>query len=298
MISKWNREMLLPYLMNAGGAARQYQEEAKISMKSDKTLVTNLDIAVEGYLKEALAHIDPEAYFIGEESIKEQDEQYIQAAFKKRCWIVDPIDGTAPFTYGFDTWAISIGYMIEGRLVQGALYAPCQNALIISEGDTVYVSEDAAPIVDGTDESEMSIMSPMSLLPLETQRSRYKPHGVISISQDIARYGKLDTTHSVQSIGSCVYSVVQYLMGRYSSVITHVKLWDIAGAIPLLKKMGHTILLADGSAVKNRTTAFLVQSQQNPNKRWGMPSHIFIDKNRARCQHLIDATTYPYPART
>jgi len=39
-------------------------------------------------------------------------------------WVIDPIDGTANFLHGIPLWAISIGFIHEGRLEIGLVYCP------------------------------------------------------------------------------------------------------------------------------------------------------------------------------
>ena len=216
---------------------------------------------------------------IGEESIKDKDEAYIDGALRGDCWVIDPIDGTVPFAFGFDTWGISIGYMVNGRIVDGAIYLPASRLLIISDGDAVYCGF-------GTHADKID------MAPLE-RRAVYSQRGIVSISQDLACRGTVSIPNPVQSVGSCVYSAGYYLYGSYANVITNVKLWDIAGSIALMEKAGHTVLLTDGSEVRGATTlsSFLVAPQDNPHRRWAMTGHIFIGLTRVDCQGLIDITT-------
>jgi myo-inositol-1(or 4)-monophosphatase len=106
----------------AGAVALRYfndLDQLDINKKSARDLVTDADVAVEQYLKTALAEHCPEYGFWGEESG--------QTANQTERWIVDPIDGTHSFSKGQYFWAVSVALEINGDLVMGAVYGPALN---------------------------------------------------------------------------------------------------------------------------------------------------------------------------
>lgn len=88
----------------------------KISQKNPRDFVTAADVAVEKFLKQALAQHYPEYGFWGEESG--------QSSNQSQRWIVDPIDGTHSFAKGQYFWSISVALEIESEMIFGAVYAP------------------------------------------------------------------------------------------------------------------------------------------------------------------------------
>ena len=44
-------------------------------------------------------------------------------------WIIDPIDGTTNFVYGFGTWAVSIGVADGAGALAGAVYDPLRDEM-------------------------------------------------------------------------------------------------------------------------------------------------------------------------
>ena len=103
----------------AGDVAMAYFNDlpnTAVNKKSARDLVTDADVAVENYLKQALAERCPEYGFWGEESG--------QTANQRSRWIVDPIDGTHSFSKGQYFWGISVALEIEGELIMGAVYGP------------------------------------------------------------------------------------------------------------------------------------------------------------------------------
>ena len=86
----------------AGDVAMGYfndLESLAVSKKSARDLVTDADVAVEQYLKQALGEQCPEYGFWGEESGQTENQS--------SRWIVDPIDGTHSFSRGQYFWGLS-----------------------------------------------------------------------------------------------------------------------------------------------------------------------------------------------
>lgn len=103
----------------AGSVALNYFRNLKhleVSKKSPRDFVTEADIAVEAFLKEALSKEYPQFGFWGEESGETENQS--------SRWIVDPIDGTHSFSRGQYFWALSVALEIDQELVAGAVYAP------------------------------------------------------------------------------------------------------------------------------------------------------------------------------
>ena len=112
----------------AGVIAMRYFKDLDtvgVIKKSPRDLVTDADVAVEAFLKDALEKAYPQYGFWGEESG--------QTANQTNRWIVDPIDGTHSFSKGQYFWSISVALEIEGNLVAGAVYAPALDDLYIAE---------------------------------------------------------------------------------------------------------------------------------------------------------------------
>lgn len=80
----------------------------------EASVVTELDLAVENYLKEKLALLDPGARFAGEEfgGSREAD----------RFWLCDPIDGTAHFVRGLPFCSVMLALIENGRVNFSAIY--------------------------------------------------------------------------------------------------------------------------------------------------------------------------------
>lgn len=90
--------------------------------KSPGNPVSDVDLAVDHFLKGELAALDPEAGWLSEETADDAER-----LLRTRVWVVDPIDGTRDFVRGRRGWAVSIALVEAGRVIMGVLDAPARN---------------------------------------------------------------------------------------------------------------------------------------------------------------------------
>jgi histidinol phosphatase-like enzyme (inositol monophosphatase family) len=89
----------------------------EVGIKSDVSLVTATDRAVEARLREMIEARFPEHGVLGEElGQRDVDAEFV--------WVLDPIDGTAPFVAGLPVYGTLIGLAHGGRPVLGVIDHP------------------------------------------------------------------------------------------------------------------------------------------------------------------------------
>jgi myo-inositol-1(or 4)-monophosphatase len=93
---------------------RQY----KVIRKSQKELVTEIDLIVQNYLSESLGAINDCDIFY------EEDKSQGNKILLKECFIIDPIDATHNLVAGLPFYNLSIGYVKDGVLIFGIIYFP------------------------------------------------------------------------------------------------------------------------------------------------------------------------------
>jgi myo-inositol-1(or 4)-monophosphatase len=89
-------------------------------------LVTEVDHLAEQKIISVIKATYPTHSIIGEESgenIQLSDYQ----------WVIDPIDGTVNFAHGIPLCCVSIGLLLNGRVLMGAVYNPMMNELFFAE---------------------------------------------------------------------------------------------------------------------------------------------------------------------
>ncbi len=89
-------------------------------------LVTEVDHLAEQKIISVIKTTYPTHSIIGEESgenIQLSDYQ----------WVIDPIDGTVNFAHGIPLCCVSIGLLLNGSVIMGAVYNPMMNELFFAE---------------------------------------------------------------------------------------------------------------------------------------------------------------------
>ena len=124
---------LLTPLLKEGGRlmleAKRIESEDNLKEKGDPAnLVTVYDVAVQRLLINGITAKLPGATFIAEEK-----DNTPESAEAEHCFVIDPIDGTANFTRGFNHSCISVGVISRGVTVYGAVYDPYLDEMFTAE---------------------------------------------------------------------------------------------------------------------------------------------------------------------
>ena len=91
-----------------------------VDTKSSETdVVTAGDKAAERLVRDELARLRPGEVVLGEEAGASGEPEPGAV-----CWVVDPIDGTVNYLYGFPWFAVSVAAQIDGVSVAGAVVEP------------------------------------------------------------------------------------------------------------------------------------------------------------------------------
>lgn len=98
-------------------------------------IVTIHDKETEARLKRFIARAVPDSRFVGEEGGTEGEGRI--------AWYIDPIDGTANFVSGLAFWCVSIGAVVEGEIVAGAVFDPVSGNMFSADGGGAWLNDRA-----------------------------------------------------------------------------------------------------------------------------------------------------------
>jgi myo-inositol-1(or 4)-monophosphatase len=107
----------------AARAASELAERARrrtepLATKSSPTdLVTEADRATEQLIIEILLDARPDDAILGEEAGRRAGSSGVE-------WVIDPLDGTTNFVYGYPQFAVSIAARLDGTTVAGVVADP------------------------------------------------------------------------------------------------------------------------------------------------------------------------------
>jgi myo-inositol-1(or 4)-monophosphatase len=225
----WDPRRITDLLLQAGRRAVELRSSLSHELKEDFSLVTQADREIETLFAAEFDQPRRGSYLIGEETVAQKGEDYLAAALAGAAYVVDPIDGTSPYAHLLPNWGISVGRMEAGRLTDGAVYLPDFRLMVLSDGPAV---------LEGT-RAEGS--AEWSWRRLERPPVEKGPSGLIAITQEIAKLGRVNVPNPVQALGAAVVPLVYLLEGRFLAYVGSLRLWDLAGSLPLLHRLEFSV---------------------------------------------------------
>jgi myo-inositol-1(or 4)-monophosphatase len=92
-----------------------------VEFKDSRNLVTNADIASQGAIIELIRSRYPSHRILAEESARTEAPDSYNKGY---CWVIDPIDGTTNYAHGHFNVGVSVGCVLNGEGIAGAVAAP------------------------------------------------------------------------------------------------------------------------------------------------------------------------------
>jgi histidinol-phosphatase len=238
-----SRSVFLSTALEAADAAaevvrRYYLSNLTVTLKADKSPVTEADVETERVIRRIIAARFPEHGFFGEETGSSAiDAEYL--------WLVDPIDGTKAFVREYPMFSTQIALMHRGRLVVGVSSAPVYGQLAYGEiGEGAWLDE--RPIrVSELDSIEAAALSTGNLKTLATG-PRWPAFGrLVGRLGRIRGYGDFLHYHLLAS-------------GRIDAVVeSDVNILDIAACAVIVEAAGGRFTDLDGGPLSLSSTSVL-----------------------------------------
>jgi len=242
-------------LIAAGHLARKNQESATHEQKADKSIVTTGDLAVSAMLAEKLqpwleqpghVWVDEERLHLIGTPAEVLGGQY------EYVWVSDPIDGTAPYANGRNTWGTILGVIKDSQPWLGGFSVPLQDKLFLADGESAWL-----------------VTGAWSGTPVRTKLS--PPHPVVAghsfFEVDHKNFGiyyqalrhELWLTMPQSAVSGQAYAVQGQSLGYVTC--GYWGIWDITGAAAVFKTLG--------MPYRNRSNGEeLVLSAKNFNDKW------------------------------
>ncbi len=233
-----HRVTICPLIEEAGNIIRSAVDVEHSGSVLEKgadaaNLVTRYDTAVQEYLLRELTARYPDALFLAEE--QENDPAVLTSA---RCFVIDPIDGTANFIHGFRRSVISLAMLEHGVITFAAIYDPYLTEMFTAErGGGAFLNGEPIRVSPRTPEHALTSFGTCPY---------YKDTlGAPTFRLAEALYRK---TRDVRRAGAAALDLAYVAAGR-CDIFFELLLspWDIAAGILLVEEAGGIVTDLDGA---------------------------------------------------
>ncbi|MBZ0113145.1 MAG: 3'(2'),5'-bisphosphate nucleotidase CysQ [Thermoanaerobaculia bacterium] len=229
---------LLPTLLDlvdeAGRAILEVYDrgDAKVTLKEDRSPLTEADLASHRILVEGLQRLTPSVPVLSEES---QSIPWSERRRWKSFWLVDPLDGTKEFIRRNGEFTVNVAWIEDGVPTLGVVGVPVSKEVFFGGvGGSAYQGNGADPVplvcetYDGT-----------SSLRVVTSRSHPSPE----VEDFLARLAEPERISVGSSLKLCL--LAQNRADLYPRLGPTME-WDIAAAHAVLVGAGGLIATVEG----------------------------------------------------
>lgn len=235
-MSYWNASEIYGKLVEWGKLALSEQNTLTVELKPDDSIVTQVDKKIEELATTYFT--EKGCFLIGEESVKEKSTQYLQKAHRATSFIIDPIDGTCPYSTLQPLWGIFLGYAEQALIKEGAILLPATYEVIITEGHVVLYGKGSGEFPDFNE------LQPIDIEVVKQASSMQGRQCAIAQSIFTKRYLG-DAKIMYGAFYSCVYPIVYLALGRFKAMAFILNVWDFAAGMAIFSKLGFYQCLED-----------------------------------------------------
>lgn len=214
----------------------------RVTQKSDRDMVTDVDMAVERMIRDRLAEATPDIGFLGEEEGGSQTANGLR-------WVLDPVDGTANFARGVELCAVSLALVEDDEPIIGVIHLP------YIDRQYTAVSEQGArcngePIsASGIDRLQEAIVAIGDYAVGERAEEKNRSH--LQLTERLATRAQ-----RVRMFGSVAIDLAYVASGIIDAAITlDNKPWDVAAGVLIAREAGALVLDTDGTPHSPRANA-------------------------------------------
>jgi myo-inositol-1(or 4)-monophosphatase len=196
-----------------------------VSAKSSATdLVSDADREAERTIRELLESERPEDGLVGEEGSRAQ-------AASGRRWVVDPLDGTINFLYGFPAWAVSVALEDEDGLAVGVVHSPIHGETFHAvRGEGAFLGERPLHVRDSRPLDQALVSTGFSYEPARR-----------AVQADVIRE-LLPRARDIRRAGAAAVDLAWLAAGRVDAFFERgLKRWDWAAGLLLVEEAGGAV---------------------------------------------------------
>jgi myo-inositol-1(or 4)-monophosphatase len=196
-----------------------------IHEKSKNNPVTTADLEANRVIRESIDH-----NFAGDGWLSEEDADNTSRLSASRVWVIDPIDGTKEFIEGVPQFAVSIGFVVDGRARVAVVYNPAKERLYkASSGQGAFLNDQRIQVTTRREVDGAKLLV-----------SRSEPQRKFQIFSDHCE---------IKPVGSIAYRLAKVAGGDGDATLTfrNIHEWDICAGVLMVEEAGGKVVDGEGN---------------------------------------------------
>ena len=196
----------------------------EVREKGKNNPVTAADLEANRIIRERIQSTFPQDGWLSEE-----DNDTSHRLGVKRVWVIDPIDGTKEFIEGVPQFAISIGFVVDGRPKVAIVFNPAQDQFYKAVAGQGAFLNDQVIRVNPRSEINGAVL-------------------LVSRSEPQKKFQVFVDRCDIKPVGSIAYRLAQVAGGSGDGTLTFRSIheWDICAGVLMVEAAGGTVLDGDG----------------------------------------------------
>ncbi|MDN3520921.1 inositol monophosphatase family protein [Halomonas ramblicola] len=191
--------------------------------KQGQELVTDTDVAVDRHISTRLDALFPDEARLSEELAPDRSA----LASEGPLWVVDPIDGTVNFAHGLRHVAVSIAWVVDGRIRLGVVHAPFLDETFTAlAGQGAFLNDQALHASRSGDRARSLVGTGFP----------YRRDSRPPLMRRLAAV--LDRCQDVRRNGSAALDLCDVACGRLDAYYESVSPWDFAAGWLIAREAG------------------------------------------------------------
>lgn len=192
--------------------------------KSKNNPVTTADLEANRIIRERIQKIFPNDGWLSEE-----DPDSAHRLALSRVWVVDPIDGTKEFIEGVPQFAISIGFVVDGRPKVAVVFNPAKDQFYRAAcGQGAFLNDVAIRVTPRVEINGARLL--------------------VSRSEPAKKFQVFVDRCDIQPVGSIAYRLAKVAGGDGDGTLTFrtIHEWDICAGVLMVEEAGGKVVDGNG----------------------------------------------------
>jgi len=210
-------------------------------IKTDGSVVTEADHAMQDHMQGVLAERYPQYGFVGEE-MSADEHAVLHRRDHVGIWCLDPLDGTSNYATGIPFFAVSLALLIDQHVAIGVVYDPVRDECFMAQhGGGAWLNDQPLSVAQTRHPAELRrCVAAVDFKRLES--------GLASCLAGRPPYG------SQRNFGACSLEWCWLADGRVHLMLHGgQKLWDYAAGCLILAESGGLSSTLEGEVVFRRS---------------------------------------------